>query len=177
MRQVILYIAMSLDGFIADRTGGVGWLEGDGSSAGAEDSYRRFIRRVDTVVMGWNTYHQVTTQLSPGEWVYRDQCTYVITHRKAFSTEPVIFTQEDPCQLVERLKGEPGTGIWICGGGSIVRPLVRADLIDEYVISVIPTLLGAGIRLFGEDGDARPLKLIRAQTDQGIAELSYLRRQ
>ncbi len=71
MRQVILYIAMSLDGYIADMHGGVGWLPAV-EDAPAADSYDAFVRSVDTVVMGWNTYRQLVTELSPGTWVYAD---------------------------------------------------------------------------------------------------------
>ena len=72
MRQTVLYIAMSLDGYIADRNGGVEWLTGQDGGADAGDSYTEFTKEIDTVVMGWNTYHQVTTELAPGEWVYEE---------------------------------------------------------------------------------------------------------
>ena len=81
MREVILYIAMSLDGYIADAQGGVDWLGGHGEPEEGMESYSRLLQRIDTVVMGWNTYHQVTTQLSPDRWVYEGLHTYVITHR------------------------------------------------------------------------------------------------
>ena len=81
MRDVVLFIAMSLDGYIADKNGGVGWLSGQGDADEPMDSYGTFIKDVDTVVMGWNTYHQVVTELSPGQWVYEGLKTYVITHR------------------------------------------------------------------------------------------------
>ena len=65
MREVVLFIAMSLDGYIADEQGGVEWLRGQDPGAADPDSYADFIRDVDTVVMGWNTYHQIMTELSP----------------------------------------------------------------------------------------------------------------
>lgn len=67
-------------------------------------------------------------------------------------------------------------GIWICGGASIIHPLVQADLIDEYDISIIPTLLGSGIRLWGEGEKERKLRLLRTAACGGIAELVYGRR-
>ena len=71
MRRIILFIAMSLDGYIADEKGGVGWLSDTQTEENGEDSYSHFIKEIDTVVMGWNTYHQIVTELSPGEWVYK----------------------------------------------------------------------------------------------------------
>ena len=176
MREVILYIAMSLDGYIADAQGGVDWLGGHGEPEEGMESYSRLLQRIDTVVMGWNTYHQVTTQLSPDRWVYEGLHTFVITHRPLPAAPGITFTAEDPCALVRRLRREEGKAVWICGGGSVVQPLVREDLIDEYHLSIIPTLLGSGIRLFGELADQRKLRLVQTQSTGGIAELIYRRR-
>ena len=73
MRKAILYIAMSLDGYIADARGGVDWLTGDGSEPEHEGSYPAFYNAVDTVIMGHTTYRQITCELSPGHWVYGDK--------------------------------------------------------------------------------------------------------
>ena len=70
MRSIILYIAMSLDGYIADREGGVDWLAGQEPGQDMPDSYSTLLERIDTVLLGWNTYHQLTTQLSPEQWPY-----------------------------------------------------------------------------------------------------------
>lgn len=177
MRKVILFIAMSLDGYIADRNGGVDWLKGQEEDAAYEDPYPAFIADVDTVVMGWNTYHQVTTELSPEEWPYPDLKSYVVTHRRdAASSEQIVFTDEDPCALVRRLAEQEGKNIWICGGASILHPLMEENLIDEYDISVIPTLLGGGVRLFGEMERELELRLTAVRHGNGIAELIYARR-
>ena len=83
MRKVVLFIAMSLDGYIADSEGGVGWLKGQDEDEGDGDVYTSFLRDVDTVIMGWNTYHQVVTELSPSEWVYAGLTSCIITHSTA----------------------------------------------------------------------------------------------
>lgn len=179
MRKVTLFIAMSLDGYIADEKGGVDWLKGQEEHGGDLDTYSDFIRGIDTVVMGWNTYRQIAEELSPDEWIYPQQTSFVITHREISSTEQICFTSESPCDLVKRLRGEEGRGIWICGGAGIARQLMEADLIDVWHISVIPTLLGGGIRLFGEpDGEKKEkkLRLVRTQSYNGITDLVYERR-
>lgn len=61
MKKVILFIAMSLDGYIADKNGNVDWLQGQGGESEDIDSYSEFIKDVDTVIMGWNTYNQIVT--------------------------------------------------------------------------------------------------------------------
>lgn len=174
MRKVILYIAMSLDGYIADSNGKVDWLNGHSDNEENIDTYSSFIKNIDTVVMGWNTYHQVTTELSPDEWIYHELTTYVITHRVLPSTENIKFVQEDPCSMIKQLKLEAGKAIWICGGGNIIQPLVCNELIDEYYISIIPTILGSGIRLFGKIPKEIKLKLVHAQAYHGIMELVYV---
>ncbi len=105
MRKVVLFIAMSLDGYIADKNGGVDWLRGQGNDAENIDTYSQFVKDIDTVFMGWNTYHQVVTELSPTQWVYDDFTTYVFTHKELASTETIIFTNSSPADLLNKLKG------------------------------------------------------------------------
>lgn len=173
MRKAILFIAMSLDGYIADSQGKVDWLGGQGNEEEMIDTYSEFVPQVDTVVMGWNTYHQIVTELSPDEWVYQGLNSYVITHRNLPSTEVIQFSSEDPCSLINTLKKEDGKDIFICGGASLVQQLMEKDLIDTYYISVIPMLLGNGIRLFGSTGKKIPLKLKKTQNYDGITDLIY----
>lgn len=95
------------------------------------NSYSEFIKDVDTVLMGWNTYHQIVTELSPEEWIYGGLTTYVVTHREQASAEDIRFTDEASEELVRRLKNEAGKGIWVCGGAKLVQQLRNADLIYE----------------------------------------------
>ena len=176
MRKVTLFIAMSLDGYIADKDGGVDWLNGQEEDGENMDTYSDFIKGIDTIIMGWNTYHQLTSELSPEEWVYPEQVSFVITHREIPSTERIRFTSESPCDLVKRLREEEGNGIWICGGASIVRQLMETDLIDTLHISVIPTLLGDGVRLFGPLEKEQKLRLVKTQSYNRITDLVYEKR-
>lgn len=177
MRKVMLFIAMSLDGYIADSNGGVDWLQGERSEENDMAGYQMFIKDVDTVLMGWNTYHQVSTELSPGEWAYTDLTSYVLTHRTLPSTDSIRFVSGDACALVRRLKEEHGKGIWVCGGPNIIQPLMREALIDRFHISIIPTILGNGIRLFGPLDCAWGLHLVKTEQYNGIVDLVYERRE
>lgn len=176
MRKVILYIGMSLDGYIADKNGGVEWLQGQDSHAETNDTYSHFIKNIDTVIMGWNTYSQIIQKLSPDKWVYDNQTSYVLTHRKMQSNEKIKFINEHPCRFVTKLKKEDGKDIWICGGANIIQPFIQENMIDEYHIAVIPILLGNGIRLFQLAEKTIPLRLKCSQTYNGITELIYTRR-
>lgn len=176
MRKIILFIAMSLDGYIADSKGGIDWLKGHGSDDENIDTYSEFVKNIDTILMGWNTYHQVSTELSPKEWIYKDFMTYVITHNKHTSSENIRFVNTDPVDLAKRLKAENGKNIWICGGANIVQQLINQNIIDNYYITVIPTLLGSGIRLFEHIEHEILLKLLHTQSYHGMTDLVYTRR-
>lgn len=176
MRKVVLFIAMSLDGYIADANGGIEWLGGQSPDANDMTTYEKFILTVDTVIMGGNTYRQLTTELSPDKWIYSDLISYIVTHSPKQSTHNIHFTTENPCQLVKRLKAETGKDIWICGGASIVQQLIQEDVIDQYYINVIPTILGNGIRLFDKAQKEIKLKLIKTYSYNGITDLVYERR-
>ena len=176
MRKVTLFIAMSLDGYIADIRGNVDWLSGHGNDSENIDSYSEFIKTIDTVIMGWNTYHQIAKELSPEEWVYKDLTSFVFTHRKSDSVGNIHFIDEEPVEFVNNLKKKNGKGIWICGGANVIQQLMKKNVIDCYYITIIPTLLGSGIRLFGNGEKEIKLKLIKTQSYNGITDLIYERR-
>lgn len=167
MRKVVLYIAMSLDGYVADQNGGVGWLDKYESQS---SSYDDFIKTIDTVIMGKRTYDQITI-LSPDQWVYDGLTSYVITHNDAVSNDKIMFVPSDPKVLVSHLKDQAGKNIWICGGADIINQL--SGFIDEYRITVIPTILGDGIPLFGAAGHKTDLKLIKTKKYNDLIELTY----
>lgn len=176
IRKVSLFLAMSLDGYIADSKGSVGWLQGQGDDKANIDVYSEFVKDIDTVLMGWNTYHQIVTELSLDGWVYDDFTTYVITHRAHDPSEKIRFTDENPVELIKKLKKEAGKGIWICGGANLIQQLIRADAIDCYYITVIPVLLGSGIRLFENGAGEIKLRLEKTQSYNGMTDLVYIRR-
>ena len=173
MRKVILYIAMSLDGYIADQNGRVDWLNAYNDAEEGTDSYSLLLKKVDTVVMGYNTYHQIVTELSPERWVYEGLKSYVITHNKIPSNPEIMFENNSPGNLVKNLKKESGKDIWICGGANIISQLMHEALIDMFHISVIPTILGNGIRLFDNINSEMKLDFVQVRSGSEIIELIY----
>lgn len=177
MRKVILYIAVSLDGYIADNQGSVDWISGQDEAAEMEDTFTPFFSNIDTVIMGRKTYHQVVTELSPGQWPYEGAVTYVLTHHPdTEDADDIRFRNMDASSLVEELKKQPGKDIWICGGAETARQLISNNQIDLYHLAVIPVLLGSGIRLFSFNGQKVDLKLIGTKEYNGIIEMMYRRR-
>lgn len=176
MRKTILYIAMSLDGYITDTNEGVDWLTGDNSLPDAQGTYPKFIECIDTVILGYSTYNQIAKTLSPNEWVYVGLKSYVLTHRAKQSSDKIIFTNENIKDLITNLRSEVGKDIWICGGASIANQLINLNLIDRYHISVIPVILGDGIPLFQKGEKKIKLKLFSTESYNGITDLVYERR-
>mgnify|MGYP000866946611 CR=1 FL=1 len=175
MRRTVLYISMSLDGCLARPDGDVSWLAGQDPDDPDPGTYPAFLSTVDTVVMGWTTYHQVVTQLSPGSWPYRGLDCYVLTHRPLPPQTEKIQAFSGPAhQLVEQLKREPaGRDIWICGGAHLVKQCMEAKLIDRYHLTIIPVILGNGIPLFPSGTRPAQLELVSLQAENGATQCIY----
>lgn len=176
MKKVILYISVSVDGFIADNLGSVSWINGQDENYQSDYGYNDFIKNVDTVILGYNTYKQITEELSSKEWVYKDLQSYVFTQKKVKDTKNIKFINKDMTSFIEKIKKENGKNIWICGGASIVNQLVKTNCIDEYHITTIPIILGDGIRLFQENKINIKLKLKESKEENGIITNIYLKR-
>ncbi len=177
MRRVILFIATSIDGYVADSNGDVSWLGGDGSDTNAVGSYPEFINGIDTVILGYTTYNQIVSELAPSNWPYSDHNTYLITHRDVAPTEQGVVVWKDSLEtLIKKLKAQQGKDIWVCGGASIANQMIESGLIDVFHLSIIPTILGSGIRLFENLSTPLKLKLESTQTYNGISDLVYVKR-
>ncbi|MBM7836751.1 dihydrofolate reductase family protein [Clostridium sardiniense] len=175
-RKIILYIATSLDGFIADKNGGVSWIDEAIKSDEVDNSYSEFIKNIDTVIMGMTTYNQVVTELSPNEWPYEGLNSYVFTSQNINDTNNVKFISTDILDFVKELKERNGKDIWIVGGANIANQLIKSNLIDEYHISTIPIILGSGMSLFNNDNPKIPLNLDKCSEVNGIVTSIYSRR-
>lgn len=170
MANVILYIATSLDGYIADTKGGVGWLEK--YPHGKEDyGYKNFLSRTGTLIMGSNTYETV---LKMGAWPYKNKKTYVVSSRKFKRDKNVTFYNGDLEALVEEIENEEEGDIWLVGGGKLAAGFINSRLVDEMRLFVVPVLLGTGIRLFTDEVKKSTFKVIAAITyKSGVIELHY----
>lgn len=176
MGKIVLYLAISVDGYLADERGGVDWLAGDGSEPDAPGSYPAFLDTVDAIVMGWTTYHQLVTKLSPDRWPYEGRPCYVVTHRQEKDQENIFFWNGELPILADKLKAEHAGNVWICGGASVAGQLLREGRIDQLWLSIIPTVLGNGVRLFPELPQELPLKLVKTEHWNGIVDLVYEKR-
>jgi len=172
-RKVILYIAMSLDGYIATPDNGLEFL----SLVEEKDqdySYKDFVNTVDTVIVGRKSYDKV---LSMGlEYPHTDKELYIITRTPRPTVGSTTFYTGDLNELVSGLKRKEGKDIYVDGGAEIANEMLSENLIDEFYISVIPILLGNGISLFNNSRPQVRLKLISTKTyNKGLVQLHYLK--
>lgn len=174
-RKVILYIAMSLDGYIADKKGSVNWISDNIDSVEVDNGYGEFISDIDTLIMGRNTYEQIITELSPNEWVYKGIESYVVTTKLQPDNENVHFINSNICDFVKKLKRDNGKSIWVVGGEKLFNCLNQSGLIDEYHITIVPTILGGGIRLFDECDETVKLHLIDSVKCNGFVSVKYIK--
>jgi dihydrofolate reductase len=167
MRKIVLYIACSLDGYIARTDGSVDWLFTD-----QDYGYTAFLGSVDTVMMGRKTYDQVLTF---GPYPYSGKAGYVVSRSRAGTRdENVVFVGPDIAGFVRRLREEAGRNIWIVGGSELVDLFLKERLIDEFIISIHPVVLGSGIPLFRKEDFETWLTLMKCeQFPGGLVQLHY----
>ena len=159
MRELVYYVAVSLDGYIADPDGGFGafLVEGDHASV-VFDEYADALpahahaaldiepprTRFDTVVMGWNTLRPALDAGIASPYPHLHQ---VVASRHARNVDPAITLTSDPLATIRGLKQQDGLGIWLCGGGGLAGTLVSE--IDRLVLKRNPVAFGSGIPLLG----------------------------
>lgn len=176
MRKLILNLAISLDGYISDEHGGFEWIGGhDDKSNDTKDvfDFPGFMNDIDTIVMGSKAYEDVVlTNVD----TYDDKKIIVATSRVLEKRENVEFINEDICGKILDLKNEKGNNIWLYGGAVLTDAFIKANIVDEYVIGIIPTILGGGRALFKGDYGKIELHLDQATVNDGIVMLVYSRR-
>ncbi|MGA7934907.1 MAG: dihydrofolate reductase family protein [Kovacikia sp.] len=167
MRSIFLFIASSLDGYIARPSGEVDWLFTD-----QDYGYSDFLAEVDTVLMGRKTYEQVLTF---GEFPYQEKQCYVFSKNADFDASPYAKTvRSDVKDFVKDLRQSEGKNIWLVGGADLIRPFLVHQLLDELILFIHPILLGSGIPLFREEFPSQALKLIGHQSyDSGLLRIVY----
>jgi dihydrofolate reductase len=158
-----VFIATSLDGFIARKDNGLDWLK-IVERADEDYGYAEFARTIDTIVMGRNTY-DVVADFEP--WPYAGKRMFVMTHRPLDSRHGAEAFGGSPQELVTTLAGR----VYVDGGATI-RQFLAAGLITDVTLSIIPVLLGEGIPLFG--GVAHDLQLDGVkQWSSGLVQMRY----
>ncbi|MES2240703.1 MAG: dihydrofolate reductase family protein [Bacteroidota bacterium] len=176
MRTLTIYIATSLDGYIAKPNNDLSFLklvEKEGEDYG----YAEFIATIDTIILGRKTYDWVLKEIGTSHYDNGDRNVYVITRTERESVGRTTFYTGNLTEFVKQLKTQNGKNIYCDGGAEIINELLKNDLIDEFIISVIPVFLGNGTRLFKDGRPEQQLELVSTKTfDTGLTQLHYKRK-
>ncbi|MDH3825702.1 MAG: dihydrofolate reductase family protein [Nitrosopumilus sp.] len=164
MRKIILYIATSLDGFIARKNGSVDWLTLY-SNTEEDFGYREFLNSVGTVILGNTTYKGFKAP-------YENKKCFVFSRKNSGTENNITYVNQNVKEFLEDLDDDEN--IWLVGGAEITKEFLKNNLIDEFIITVIPIVLGEGIPLFAKGCGEHVLKLQDTKSfDSGVVQLYY----
>lgn len=176
MRKLSLFIATSLDGYISKPNDDLSFLklvEKEGEDYG----YIEFTANIDTIILGRKTYDYVLKEIGSSHYDNGQRDVYVITRTERPRVGRTTFYTGRLTELVQRLKSESGKNIYCDGGAEIINELLMHDLIDEFIISFIPVLVGKGTRLFKDNRPEQQLEFVNAKSfETGLIQLHYKRK-
>ncbi len=177
MGRVILNLAISLDGRIVDENNNYDWIKGDGNSQNNTEKqfdFQGFVDDCDTMIFGKIAYDEAPAETME---MFNDKRIIVLTRSlEKPNRENVEFFNGDLPSLVESIKDSNQKNIYVWGGSSVANILIKENMIDEYILGIIPTIVGKGTRLFGDDNPMIELKLDECTISDGITILRYSKR-
>jgi dihydrofolate reductase len=164
MKKIILYVATSIDGFIARKNGSVDWLTKYNNS-GEDFGYKEFLDSVETVILGNTTYREFKAP-------YENKKCYVFSRKNTGKENNITYVNTDVKEFTDGLS--ENENIWLVGGADIAKEFLKNNLIDEFIITIIPIVLGEGIPLFAQGCGEHKLKLLNTKSyDSGVVQLHY----
>lgn len=173
-RRIILNLAISIDGYIASEDGGYDWIVGHGNdtlNTKSKFDFDKFLEGIDIVIMGKNCYDQNMHN------DYKNKKVYVATSERIEDYDNIHFISGDVCKIIQEEKNKDGKDIFLFGGGGLVDNFIKNDIIDEYIIGIIPVILGKGRSLFLENNPTINLRLDEYFVENGIVVLKYTKRE
>lgn len=153
MNEIILQVALSLDGYIARKDGSVDFLEEPNQEF--QSTFLDFLKRIDTIIMGRKTYEMM---LKFGEIPFKDKTIFVLTNSKLPKLyNHVIFSHEDIKKLINTIDGN----IWLFGGADVIKQFLDKNLVDELQLFIVPKIIGEGIPLFSSKKEINGYRLVK----------------
>lgn len=174
MSSIKLYIATSLDGFIAREDGSVDWLDDLPNPNKLDYGYNDFIRSIDTVIMGRKTYDEVLD--FDIDWPYKDCTSHIVSRNAGFqvSTDRTLVLHDLSKKALQEMKENAEKDIWLVGGGELVTAFLNLQAIDEMIIFFMPIILGSGLRLFPGSPAESKYTLVDSQAfETGVVMMTY----
>jgi len=171
--KVILFIATTLDGYIARDNGSVDFLDPFNES-GENYGFNDLLQSVSAIVMGNTTFEEYHSypQFFEG---YKGKDLYIFSRDATKKHPKVTFTHDNPMKFLSNLQTDKD--IWLLGGSKLIKSFQNEDLIDEYIITIIPVIIGSGIPLFRKPGLDIHLKLEKTESfESGVVNLYYTKK-
>ncbi|MBU2912528.1 MULTISPECIES: dihydrofolate reductase family protein [Reichenbachiella] len=173
-RKVILYVSMSVDGYLATEDDDLSWLD-TVEREGEDYGYAAVMENVDTYLVGRKTYDKIVDIVGYLPQAEKMEC-YVITRQELLPQKNIIFYNDDIEHLIDELRKESGQNIVCDGGADLVKLMMKHQLIDEFIISIIPVFLGEGKRLFKGGLLPQDIALINSTSyESGLVQLHYVK--
>lgn len=171
--RIKLYIACSLDGFIAREDGSIDWLTEYENNSETDYGYSEFYESIGTVLMGRKTYEQA---LGFGDWPYGEKKAYVFTRQKELlhREKNVEFISGDIGKFVSQLEENTEEDIWLVGGSQLVKAFLEENLVQDFIVFLVPIILGSGIPLF--DCIGKEIRLRTGEVERyenGLVKVEY----
>lgn len=174
MPQIKLYIAATLDGFIAREDGSLDWLDALPNSNQVDHGYTAFYDTIGTVVMGRSTYEAILS--FDVDYPYAECATFVVTTNESYppqTANTAIINELNPANF-ERIKATSQKDVWVVGGGQLITAFLNHRQIDELILCLVPIVLGKGIPLFPNQPLETNFELIETVAfETGIVNLRY----
>ena len=170
--KLVLYIACSLDGYIAHTDGSIGFLE-ENTTQLSQLGYDEFYSSVDVLIMGANSYKQLLYDISPQRWLYEGKTTFVYTHADIEESKEIKKAEVPPQELLEHIRKDITGDIWLFGGGETVKLFMQNNLVDRYMIYIMPNILGSGIPFFPSGFPSIRIVLESVRKIDEITEIIY----
>lgn len=173
MRKIVYYVAISLDGYISGLDDDISGFISEGEGV---DKYLADLKNFDTVIMGRKTYEfGYKYGLKPGQAPYPHMKHYIFSDTLSFDhADPKVEVKKRRISEIEAIQQEPGSEIYLCGGGQFAGWLLEHKKIDRLIVKLNPVVLGSGVRLFGDKAITQQLDLVdTARYDKGLQILTF----
>lgn len=170
--EISVFIAASLDGYIADENDSIAFLDSMSAPEGEDCGFADFISNIDAIIMGRKTY-QVTLQITKGEWPHQGKRVIVLSQTLETVHSQAELYRGGLEELMAKLQKEGVSRCWV-DGGSVITAFLKQGLIDNFTLSIIPLILGSGIPLFSAIQKQLPLRLVASRSYPfGLVQIQY----
>lgn len=172
MSKVICNLAISLDGYIAKLDHSVNFLPSEMNEENSQ-SFKDFLNDIDVIVMGSTSYDRM---IELGGNQFEDKLTYVLTTQEYADEKNVIFIEKELDELLIDIKDNAKKNIWLFGGAKVLKQFIEIDAVDEFIITIVPIIIGTGIPLFLFTKEEKELELVRTEIIDQNVTLHYKRK-